>query len=98
MPKMLNALAIAALLAAVPAAHADVLIIEKLEAAQAEMPSRGLTMDRVQNHFGAPLSIAGPVGEPPITRWDYDGFVVIFEYRHVIHSVEKPRQAPRPAS
>src|SRR5690606_7357460 len=72
MPKTLYALAIAALLATVPAANADVLIIEKLAAASTEMPPRGLTMDRVQDRFGAPRSIAGPVGEPPITRWDYD--------------------------
>jgi len=98
MPKMLNALVIAAMLAAVPAVSADVLIIEKLETARAEMPPRGMTMDRVQNRFGAPLNVAGPVGEPPITRWDYDGFVVVFEHRHVIHSVQKHDRPPRPAS
>lgn len=98
MPKTLYALAIAALLATAPAATADVLIIEKLEAARADMPPRGLTMDRVQDRFGAPRSIAGPVGDPPITRWEYDGFVVIFEYRHVIHSVERHALGPRPAS
>lgn len=98
MPKTLYALAIAALMVTVPAANADVLIIDKLAAASTEMPPRGLTMDRVQDRFGAPRSIAGPVGEPPITRWDYDGFVVIFEHRHVIHSVEKHDRGPRPAS
>ena len=98
MPKKLYALAIAALLAAVPAASADVLIIEKLEAANTEVPSRGMTMDRVQSRFGAPQSVAGPIGEPPITRWDYDGFVVVFEYRHVVHSVLKHDRPPRPAS
>lgn len=96
MSKTLSALAIATLVAAVPVASADVLIIEKLEAARTEVPSRGMTMDRVQGRFGAPLSVAGPVGEPPITRWDYNGFVVIFEYRHVVHSVEKPERPPRP--
>lgn len=98
MPKTLSALMIAAMLSAVPAASADVLIIEKLEAAQAQVPPRGMTMDLVQSRFGAPLSVSGPVGEPPITRWDYDGFVVVFEYRHVIHSVQKHDRPPRPAS
>jgi hypothetical protein len=98
MPKKLYALAIVALLAAAPAASADVLIIEKLEAARPEMPTRGMTMDRVERRFGAPLSVAGPIGEPPITRWDYDGFVVVFEYRHVVHSVQKHDRPPRPAS
>jgi hypothetical protein len=98
MPRTLTALAIAALLAAVPVAHGDVLIIEKLEAATAEMPARGMTMDRVQARFGAPQRMAGPVGEPPITRWEYPGFVVVFEYRHVIHSVEKHERPPCPIS
>ncbi|MFU8896359.1 MAG: hypothetical protein ACNA8J_08225 [Gammaproteobacteria bacterium] len=98
MPKKLHALAIAALLAFIPVASADVLIIEKLEAAKMEMPSRGMTMDRVQNRFGAPRNITGPVGDPPITRWDYGDFVVVFEYRHVIHSIEKSERPPRPAS
>ena len=98
MPKMLYALAIAAVLAAIPAAHADTLIIEKLEAARTEVPSRGMSMDRVQSRFGAPQGIAGPVGDPPITRWDYDGFVVVFEYRHVVHSVARHNRPPRPAS
>jgi hypothetical protein len=98
MPRTLTALAIVALLAAVPVASGDVLIIEKLEAASVEMPARGMTMDRVQARFGAPRNMAGPVGEPPITRWEYPGFVVVFEYRHVIHSVEKHDRPPRPIS
>jgi hypothetical protein len=28
-----------------------------------------------------------PVGQPPITRWDYREFSVYFEYDHVINSV-----------
>ena len=98
MPKTFHALAVAALLVLVPAASADVLIIEKLEAARTEMPARGLSMERVQSRFGAPLSVSGPIGDPPITRWDYADFVVVFEHRFVIHSVEKSRQPPRPAS
>lgn len=98
MPKTLHALAITALLAFVPAVGADVLIIEKLEAAKTEMPARGMSMERVQSRFGAPRSVSGPIGEPPITRWDYQDFVVVFEHRFVIHSVEKSAQPPRPAS
>ena len=98
MPKTFHALAVAALLVLVPAASADVLIIEKLEAARTEMPARGMSMERVQSRFGAPRSVSGPVGDPPITRWDYQDFVVVFEHRFVIHSVEKSAQPPRPAS
>jgi hypothetical protein len=98
MPKTLYALAIAGLLAIAPASSADELLIEQTEAARPEMPTRGMTMDRVQNRFGAPQSVSGPIGEPPITRWDYDRFVVVFEYRHVVHSVVKREIPPRPAS
>ncbi|MGD9387485.1 MAG: hypothetical protein PVI87_04575 [Gammaproteobacteria bacterium] len=98
MSKTLFALAAFILLSAVPAARADVLIIEKLEAAKIEMPVRGATMERVRQLFGPPNSMAGPVGEPPITRWDYDKFVVVFEYNRVIHSVTKHDTPPRPAN
>ena len=98
MSKTLFALAAIILLAAAPSARADVLIIEKLEAAQAETPARGATMERVRQIYGAPNGVSGPVGEPPITRWDYDGFVVVFEHDRVIHSVVRHGQPPRPAS
>jgi len=98
MSKTLFALAAIALLASVPPAKADVLIIEKLEAAKIEMPDRGMRMESVQARFGAPAGVSGPVGDPPITRWDYDGFVVVFEHNRVIHAVEKPGRPPRPAS
>jgi hypothetical protein len=98
MSKTLFALAIISLLGVLPAAQADVLIIEKLEAAKIEMPMRGATMDRVRQLFGAPKSVSGPVGEPPITRWDYDKFVVVFEHNRVIHSVARHDRPPRPAN
>jgi hypothetical protein len=98
MTRMLQALAIALLFAAVPTAGADELIIEKLEAAKVQMPSRGMTMERVQDRFGAPQSRVAPVGDPPITRWEYPDFVVIFEHRHVVHSVERRDRPPRPAT
>jgi len=57
-----------------------------------------MRMESVQARFGAPAAVSGPVGEPPITRWDYDEFVVVFEHNRVIHAVEKPDRPPRPAS
>jgi hypothetical protein len=95
MAKTLYTLAIAALLAAIPVAGADVLIIDRLQEASTEMPPRGMTMDLVQSRFGPPQARSGPVGEPPITRWDYANFVVVFEHRHVIHSIER-RAPPAP--
>jgi len=50
-------------------------------------PSRGMTMDQVSNKFGAPVSKVPAVGNPPISRWEYPGFIVYFETDHVIHSV-----------
>lgn len=52
-------------------------------------PTRSMTMDQVKEQFGNPLEIHGPVGNPPITRWVYDKFVVHFEHQYVIHSVVK---------
>jgi outer membrane protein assembly factor BamE (lipoprotein component of BamABCDE complex) len=50
-------------------------------------PTRGMTMDQVSSKFGAPATKVPAVGNPPISRWDYPGFVVYFEHEHVIHSV-----------
>jgi len=52
-------------------------------------PSRGMTQARVEQEFGSPATKGSPVGEPPISRWEYPGFVVFFEYDRVIHSVTK---------
>jgi hypothetical protein len=50
-------------------------------------PSRGMTMAQVTSKFGDPLSKVAAVGNPPISRWEYSGFVVYFERDHVIHAV-----------
>ena len=33
------------------------------------------------------LSKSQPVGQPPITRWDYPEYRLYFEYDHVLHAV-----------
>lgn len=73
-------------------AAADTLLMEGLDVAAAtvrDRPVRGLSMAYVEERFGAPQSRSGPVGDPPITRWDYGDFVVFFEHRHVIHAVRR---------
>jgi hypothetical protein len=50
-------------------------------------PSRGMTMDQVASKFGAPVTKVPPVGKPPISRWEYPGFIVYFDRDFVIHSV-----------
>ena len=50
-------------------------------------PARGMSMEKVEATFGAPTNRAPAVGEPPISRWEYPGFVVYFENQLVIHTV-----------
>jgi hypothetical protein len=50
-------------------------------------PTRGMTMDQVAGKFGEPATKVPAIGQPPISRWEYPGFVVYFEHEHVIHAV-----------
>ena len=50
-------------------------------------PSSGMSRDVVEEKFGAPENVEGPVGEPPITIWRYASFTVYFEHSTVIHTV-----------
>jgi len=71
-------------------ARADTIVVDdqvQLRESGVEKPSRGASMKAVEARFGAPASRHGAVGKPPITRWDYPGFSVYFEYDHVIHAV-----------
>lgn len=51
------------------------------------MPPRGATMEAVRASLGPPRTVLEPVGDPPITRWVYDDFIVYFEYDRVLDSV-----------
>lgn len=53
----------------------------------ADLPHQGMGMDAVRATFGNPVRDMGAVGDPPITRWVYDGYTVYFEKRRVIHTV-----------
>jgi hypothetical protein len=50
-------------------------------------PARGSSMDDVKAKFGAPSQEVPSIGQPPITRWDYPGYVVFFEHDKVLHTV-----------
>ncbi len=52
-----------------------------------ETPARGSTMSAVEAKFGAPANKSSPVGKPPITKWFYPNFVVVFENDKVLHAV-----------
>ncbi len=54
-----------------------------------KVPKNGMTKEEVIAKFGPPQNRKAPVGDPPITRWEYSGFYVYFEYNLVLHSVIK---------
>ncbi len=69
-------------------AQADTLVIDSARSsAGIDKPSRGQTMATVESRYGAPQQTVPAVGQPPITRWIYDGFTVYFEGNVVLHSV-----------
>jgi len=94
---------IALLLALVAAPlHAETLMVGdqmQVKAPDMDVPARGMSMTQVQAMYGAPSQKHAAVGDPPITRWDYDGFSVYFERDYVIHSVvpESPPVVAPPA-
>lgn len=57
------------------------------------MPYHGMKMHEVERQFGTPLARHPAVGNPPIARWDYDGYSVFFEHSTVLHSVQQGRPA-----
>ncbi len=54
------------------------------------LPKNGMDKSSVESSYGSPSHVKGPVGTPPITTWEYPGFLVYFEGNSVIHSVLKP--------
>ena len=58
-----------------------------IKPAGVETPQRGSTMTAVEARFGAPANKSSPVGSPPITKWFYPNFVVVFENDKVLHAV-----------
>jgi len=78
-----------ALGATVPA-YAETLAIDgqvAIKPAGIETPIRGSTMTAVEQKFGAPANKSSSVGNPPITKWFYPNFVVVFENDKVLHAV-----------
>ena len=83
-------------------AQADIVAVDNgiaVKESDGIAPSRGMTMSQVASKFGAPVTKIPAVGNPPISRWEYPGFVVYFERDHVIHSVvSESAPASEPAS
>lgn len=55
-----------------------------------ERPLKGMASAAVEQKFGAPLSKSNPVGNPPISSWEYPEYRVYFEADRVLHTVLKP--------
>ena len=58
------------------------------------LPVRGTVSARVLEQYGEPDLKTDPVGEPPISRWDYPEFRVYFERAMVITSVATDDRLP----
>ena len=85
---------LALLLALAIPAQADELLVSGIQAsAGMNTPRGGLTMSQVRQQFGNPVteeptvSVNGGPHQPPITRWNYNGYSVVFENDRVVHSV-----------
>lgn len=90
---MLRTVIACAVMIGAPAALAEGLLLDGIDAARSSTdlrPARGISMDRVEAQFGPPTTRQAAVGDPPIERWDYPGFVVYFEHQYVIHAVATP--------
>lgn len=72
-------------------AVADVLRIpvgsQGIEQSSVELPERGMSAATVSARWGQPVARRDPVGEPPISRWDYPAFSVYFEGDIALHAV-----------
>ncbi len=78
--------------AVLPLAHADRLLIDAVQEADAagtDRPRHGQTMEQVERRFGAPENRVAAVGEPPISRWVYRDYTVYFEHDRVLRAVER---------
>ena len=56
---------------------------------QIQAPQRGNSQQLVLSQYGEPVQRHASVGQPPITRWDYQDFSVYFEHQTVINSVKR---------
>lgn len=55
------------------------------------VPTNGMTQENVRERFGQPQGRKAPVGDPPISSWEYADYVVYFEHDRVLRAVVKHR-------
>jgi hypothetical protein len=85
--RLFSLLAVALAFASLPALADDAPATAGVAAAPSERPENGMRMSDVEARYGAPATRYPAVGQPPITRWDYPGMVVYFEFDRVLHAV-----------
>lgn len=98
---LIGSLVIATQASLLGTAQADTLLIplgsQAPELQSTTRPAKGLSTEEVIQIFGKPLKQTPAVGDPPISRWTFDDFVVYFESDKVIHTVLKHRKpTPQP--
>ncbi len=54
-----------------------------------DKPRRGTSKEQVARQFGEPLNKVPAVGDPPISSWEYNDYIVFFEYNLALHTVLK---------
>ena len=70
---------------------ADVLLIDEVrQSGKMQLPLNGKTMADTEAKYGTPVKKHTAVGDPPITRWDYDKYNVYFEHDMVLFTVLNP--------
>ena len=70
---------------------ADVLLIDEVrQSERMQLPVNGQSKADVSAKYGSPVKKGSAVGDPPITRWEYDTYSVYFEYDLVLFTVLHP--------
>ncbi|MGM0767351.1 MAG: hypothetical protein ACQEV6_04945 [Pseudomonadota bacterium] len=96
-PKLFGTVTLTAVLGLSPmtplmAENVAIPVGSQAERSRSELPQTGMSQASVRDTWGTPREIRGPVGEPPISQWHYDGFVVYFEGDRVLHAVLNPER------
>jgi hypothetical protein len=61
------------------------------EHSELSRPRNGMNKEQVKASFGEPVDWNDAVGDPPISRWEYEHYYVYFEFDLVLHTVLKHR-------
>lgn len=87
------------LLGLLPAVAADTVSVpvgrQAAEMRHLDVPRRGMSKPDVEASFGVPRDKSTSVGEPPISYWDFEHYVVYFENDRVLHTVFKLTDSER---